>query len=87
MEPPFEKLPGVVSVTSGYTGGQKKNPSYDEVLAGGTGHVEAVQILYDPATVSYEKLLEVFWMNRSDGRGGTVRRSWAPVSLGHLLPR
>ena len=63
MEGPFEKLPGVKSVTSGYTGGQKKNPTYDEVSAGSTGHAEAVQILYDPAAVSYEKLLEVFWRN------------------------
>jgi peptide-methionine (S)-S-oxide reductase len=63
MEGPFEKLPGVKSVTSGYTGGQKKNPTYEEVSAGTTGHAEAVQILYDPAQVSYEKLLAVFWRN------------------------
>jgi peptide-methionine (S)-S-oxide reductase len=63
MEPPFEKLDGVVSVTSGYTGGQKKNPSYEEVSAGGTGHAESVEIVYDPAKVSYEKLLDVYWHN------------------------
>jgi peptide-methionine (S)-S-oxide reductase len=63
MEPPFDKLPGVVSTTSGYTGGQKKDPTYKEVSAGGTGHAEAVQIVYDPKRVSYEKLLEVFWHN------------------------
>jgi peptide-methionine (S)-S-oxide reductase len=63
MEPPFEKLPGVVSVTSGYTGGQRKNPSYREVSSGGTGHLESVEIVYDPAKVGYEKLLEVFWHN------------------------
>lgn len=63
MEPPFEKLDGVVSVTSGYTGGHKKNPTYDEVSAGGTGHAEAVEILYDPAKISYAQLLEVFWHN------------------------
>jgi peptide-methionine (S)-S-oxide reductase len=63
MEPPFEKLPGVVSVVSGYTGGAKKNPTYEEVSGGGTGHTEAVEILYDPAKVSYAKLLEVFWKN------------------------
>jgi peptide-methionine (S)-S-oxide reductase len=63
MEPPFEKLGGVVSVTSGYTGGEKKNPSYEEVSAGGTGHAEAVQIVYDPAVIGYAKLLEVFWHN------------------------
>jgi peptide-methionine (S)-S-oxide reductase len=63
MEPPFDKLPGVVSTTSGYTGGQKKDPTYKEVSAGGTGHAEAVQIVYDPKRVSYEKLVEVFWHN------------------------
>jgi peptide-methionine (S)-S-oxide reductase len=63
MEPPFEKLPGVVSVTSGYTGGTKQSPSYEEVSAGGTGHTEAVEIVYDPSQVSFEKLLDVFWRN------------------------
>ena len=63
MEGPFEKLPGVKSVTSGYTGGQKKNPTYEEVSSGGTGHAESVQILYDPSLVTYDQLLEVFWHN------------------------
>ncbi len=63
MEGPFDKLDGVVSTTSGYTGGTKKNPSYEQVSSGGTGHTEAVQIVYDPAKISYEKLLEVFWKN------------------------
>jgi peptide-methionine (S)-S-oxide reductase len=63
MEHPFDELPGVVSVTSGYTGGQKKNPTYEEVSAGGTGHAESVQVVYDPAKVTYEKLLKVFWHN------------------------
>jgi peptide-methionine (S)-S-oxide reductase len=63
MEHPFDEIPGVVSVTSGYTGGWKKNPTYEEVSAGGTGHAESVQIIYDPARVSYEKLLNVFWHN------------------------
>jgi peptide-methionine (S)-S-oxide reductase len=63
MEGPFEKLPGVHSVTSGYTGGQKKNPSYEEVSSGVTGHAEAVQIVYDPARISYQQLLDVFWRN------------------------
>jgi len=63
MESPFDKLPGVVSVTAGYTGGHKKNPTYEEVSAGGTGHAEAVQIVYDPGKVSYEKLLDIFWHN------------------------
>jgi peptide-methionine (S)-S-oxide reductase len=63
MEGPFENLPGVLSVISGYTGGHKKNPTYDEVSSGGTGHAEAVQIVYDPAKVGYEQLLEIFWHN------------------------
>jgi peptide-methionine (S)-S-oxide reductase len=63
MEHPFDELPGVISVTSGYTGGHKKNPTYEEVSAGGTGHAESVQIVYDPAKVTYEKLLNVFWHN------------------------
>lgn len=63
MEPPFDALPGVSATTSGYTGGQKVNPSYEQVSAGDTGHVEAVQIAYDPKQISYEKLLEVFWRN------------------------
>ena len=63
MEPPFDKLPGVVATTSGYTGGQKMSPTYEQVSAGDTGHVEAMQVTYDPKLVSYEKLLEVFWRN------------------------
>lgn len=63
MEPPFDKLDGVISTTSGYTSGHTKNPSYKEVSAGITGHTEAVQIVFDPDKVSYPKLLEVFWKN------------------------
>lgn len=63
MEHPFDELPGVISVTSGYTGGHKINPTYEEVSAGGTGHAESVQIVYDPGRISYEKLLDVFWRN------------------------
>ena len=63
MEPPFEKLPGVVSVVSGYTGGRVANPTYGAVSSGTTGHVEAVEVVYNPAKVSYERLLEVFWRN------------------------
>lgn len=61
MEPPFEKLDGVKEAVSGYTGGHKENPTYKEVSADRTGHVEAVEITYDPAKVSYERLLDVFW--------------------------
>ena len=63
MEHPFDQIPGVVSVTSGYTGGQKKDPAYKEVSAGGTGHAESIQVVYDPSKVNYGKLLEVFWHN------------------------
>jgi peptide-methionine (S)-S-oxide reductase len=63
MEAPFDKLDGVVSVTSGYTGGHTKNPTYEEVSAGSTGHAESVQIVYDPAKIGYEKLLDIFWHN------------------------
>jgi len=63
MEPPFEKLVGVVSVRSGYTGGHKLDPTYEEVSAGETGHAEAVQAVYDSTQISYEQLLYVFWRN------------------------
>jgi peptide-methionine (S)-S-oxide reductase len=63
METPFDKLPGVVSVTAGYTGGHQAHPTYQEVSAGTTGHAESVQIVYDPAKIEYQKLLEVFWHN------------------------
>ncbi len=63
MEEAFDKVEGVVSVTSGYMGGQKTNPTYEDVSAGGTGHAESVEVVYDPARVSYQKLLDHFWKN------------------------
>ncbi len=63
MEPPFDKLAGVVSTTSDYTGGVKAGASYAEVSAGGTGHKEALRVVYDPAKLTYAKLLDVFWRN------------------------
>ena len=63
MEPPFDALDGVVSTTSGYTGGHTANPTYEQVSAGRTGHAEAVEIVYDPRKVTYARLLEVFWRN------------------------
>jgi peptide-methionine (S)-S-oxide reductase len=63
MEPPFDALDGVVSTTSGYTGGHTANPTYEQVSAGKTGHAEAVEIVYDPRKVTYARLLEVFWRN------------------------
>ena len=63
MEPPFDALDGVVSTTSGYTGGHTANPTYEQVSAGKTGHAESVEIVYDPRKVTYTRLLEVFWRN------------------------
>lgn len=63
MEEALDKVDGVVSTMSGYTGGRQKNPTYEDVSAGGTGHAEAVEILYDPAKVGYATLLDVFWRN------------------------
>lgn len=63
MEPPFDKLDGVQATTSGYAGGHVENPTYEQVSSGGTGHAEVVQVVYDPDTVDYTKLLEVFWRN------------------------
>ena len=63
MEPPFDKLEGVVSTTSGYMGGTVKDPTYEQVSAGRTGHAEVVQVVYDPSRVSYKTLLDVFWVN------------------------
>lgn len=62
-ESDFDKVEGVVSTTSGFIGGHKENPTYKEVSSGGTGHTEAVQIRYDPDKVSYQELLDVFWVN------------------------
>lgn len=63
VEADFDKVPGVISTTSGYIGGRTANPTYQQVSSGGTGHAEAVEIVFDPAKVSYEKLLDVFWHN------------------------
>jgi peptide-methionine (S)-S-oxide reductase len=63
VEADFDKVAGVISTTSGYIGGRTAKPSYDEVSRGGTGHAEAVEIVFDPAKVSYERLLDVFWHN------------------------
>jgi peptide methionine sulfoxide reductase msrA/msrB len=75
-ESDFEKIPGVIKVISGYTGGAKKNPTYKEVSAGTTGHIESIQVYYDPALVSYKTLLEVFWrhIDPTDPNGQFVDR-------------
>ena len=63
MQPPFDKTKGVVSTVVGFTGGSQKNPTYEQVSAGQTGHAESVQVTYDPSQVSYEQLVEIFWRN------------------------
>ncbi|MBF0569575.1 MAG: peptide-methionine (S)-S-oxide reductase MsrA [Candidatus Omnitrophica bacterium] len=71
MQPPFAQLEGVVSTTVGYTGGDKPDPTYEEVSSGTTGHVEAIQVVYDPNKVSYDVLLGLFWrsIDPTDPRG------------------
>lgn len=87
VEPPFDKLDGVVSTTSGYTGGNVAGATYQQVTAGGTGHTEAVRVVYDPAKVSYEKLLDVYWRNVDplDAGGQFCDRgdSYRPVIFAH----
>lgn len=63
MQPPYDKVKGVISTTVGYTGGAKENPTYEEVSSGKTGHAEAVEIVYDASKTSYSELLDVFWKN------------------------
>jgi peptide-methionine (S)-S-oxide reductase len=63
MEPPFDAEPGVIETIVGYTGGSTENPTYKQVSAGGSGHAESIQVIYDPAIVSYDRLLEIFWKN------------------------
>lgn len=76
LEPPFEQLEGVIEVIPGYTGGHKENPTYQEVCSGATGHVEAVQITYDPSKITYKELLDVFWrhIDPTDAGGQFVDR-------------
>lgn len=76
MEPPFEALDGVKAVIAGYTGGTKQNPTYEEVSSGTTGHVEAIQITFDPTKISYSDLLAVFWkqIDPTDDGGSFVDR-------------
>jgi len=76
MQPPFDYLDGVVTTTTGYTGGTEKNPIYKEVSYGKTGHTEAIEVIYDPEKVTYDKLLDIFWMNMdpTDAGGQFVDR-------------
>ena len=70
LEGPFDELSGVIGTESGYTGGTVPNPTYEQVSAGTTGHVEAMRVVYDPAKVTFEKLLSVFWRNIDPTDGG-----------------
>jgi len=76
MERPFEKLDGVLEVVSGYTGGHKDNPTYEEVSSGMTGHLEAVQVTFDPSKISYVQILDLFWkqIDPTDSGGQFVDR-------------
>ena len=86
VESDFEKVPGVLKVVSGYTGGTGENPTYETYAR--QGHIEAVQVFYDPAKVSYAQLLDVFWrhIDPTDA-GGSVWRPGASLPERHLLPR
>ena len=76
MQNPYDELKGVVSTAVGYTGGNKDNPTYEEVCAGNTGHAEAIEVLYDPSQISYAELLNVFWRNIGPT---TLNRQFADV--------
>jgi peptide-methionine (S)-S-oxide reductase len=69
METAFEGMPGIISVTSGFSGGSEKNPTYEQVSAGLTGHMESVQVAYDPKRITYRKLLEIYWHNIDPTQG------------------
>jgi peptide-methionine (S)-S-oxide reductase len=70
MEPPYDKVEGVIETVSGYSGGHVENPTYEQVVRGGTGHLEVVQVVYDPGKVGYGKLLEIYWRNVDPVDGG-----------------
>lgn len=83
LESDFEKLQGVVDVVSGYTGGRLENPSYEQVSAGGTGHVESVRVIYDPSKISYAGILDYYWRHidptRDDGQFCDKGTQYRPV--------
>ncbi|MBS4203205.1 peptide-methionine (S)-S-oxide reductase MsrA [Lederbergia citrea] len=87
MVKPFDEYPGIEKIVSGYTGGKTENPTYEEVCSGQTGHTEAVQITFNPAVFSYERLLEIFWMqiDPTDAGGQFFDRgvSYRPVIFYH----
>lgn len=83
----FDQIKGVISTTAGYTGGEKVNPSYEEVSAGGSGHVESLKVKYDPKVVSYQELLDFYWHNvdptRNDGQFCDTGSQYRPVIFYH----
>ncbi|WP_051079949.1 peptide-methionine (S)-S-oxide reductase MsrA [Thioalkalivibrio thiocyanodenitrificans] len=79
MEPPYDRLDGVVETISGFSGGHVANPSYEAVVRGGTGHLEVVQVIYDPAVVSYEALLYVYWRNIDPFQAEGQFCDWGPM--------
>lgn len=87
MEPPYEKLDGTLEVTPGYMGGDKENPTYEEVCSGTTGHAEVVQIIFDPEKVTYEKLLDTFWVNidptTHEGQFADIGSQYRPAIFYH----
>jgi len=87
MEHPFDRLNGVVSTTSGYTGGKEVKPGYTDVASGKTGHAEAIEILYDPSIISYAELLDVFWKNinptQADGQFVDIGRQYRTAIFYH----
>jgi len=70
MEPPYDQVDGVIETISGFSGGHVENPSYEQVVRGGTGHLEVIQVVYNPETVNYERLLEIYWRNVDPFDGG-----------------
>lgn len=70
MEPPYDELDGVISTVSGYSGGHVEDPTYQQVVSGNTGHLEVMQVTYDPSVITYEQLLDVFWVNIDPVDGG-----------------
>lgn len=83
----FDQIKGVISTTAGYTGGEKVNPSYEEVSSGGSGHIESLQVKYDPKVVSYQELLDFYWHNvdptRNDGQFCDKGSQYRPVIFYH----
>lgn len=87
MQPPFDQIEGIISTSVGYAGGKEENPTYEQVCAGTTGHLEALQVVYDPARVTYSQLLEIFWKNinptQADGQFADHGRQYRTAIFYH----